>query len=169
MVGCVTYRGLRFAHPRLSPVGLRLRVHVLSGRTFISVLCGFRKRPLGVLPYAPAPSTQHGTWFLRVMREILLPRHHRKNTIYPSFEKAWFRMKDAPVFLRFQWKISLSARKCWLSLRRARLHIFFKTSYIFNKSAAKPIFSICQINKLFVKSKKIQNTTKNTTKNNTIF
>ena len=64
-----------------------------------------------------------------------------KNTISHSFEKALFRAKDAPVFLRFQWEISLSVRKCWLSLRRARLRIFFKTSYILYKTAAKPNFS----------------------------
>ena len=30
----VVVRGLRFAHPRLSPFGLRLRGHVLDGRPF---------------------------------------------------------------------------------------------------------------------------------------
>ena len=95
------------------------------------------------IAYCNTPYINHATspQFLRVMREILLPRHHRKNTISHSFKKALFRMKDAPDFLRFQWEISLSVRKCWLSLRRARLRIFFKTSYIFNKTAAKPIFS----------------------------
>ena len=56
MVGCITYRGLRFAHPRLSPVGLRLRVHVLSGRTCILYFCE-RLYPDSVLLDAAAPST----------------------------------------------------------------------------------------------------------------
>ena len=52
----VVVRGLRFAHPRLSPFGLRLRGHVLDGRPFamgatymiVSPLCLMvrRSRPL---------------------------------------------------------------------------------------------------------------------------
>ena len=54
MVGCITYRGLRFAHPRLSPVGLRLRVRVLSGRGRTCILDFCEKLyPYSVLPYAP--------------------------------------------------------------------------------------------------------------------
>ena len=49
---CAAFRGLRFAHPRLSPVGLRLRVHVLSGRTCILDFCE-KLYPYSVLPYAP--------------------------------------------------------------------------------------------------------------------
>ena len=44
--------GYANAHPRLSPVGLRLRVHVLSGRTCILDFCE-RLYPDSVLPYAP--------------------------------------------------------------------------------------------------------------------
>ena len=44
--------GYANAHPRLSPVGLRLRVHVLSGRTCILDFCE-KLYPYGVLPYAP--------------------------------------------------------------------------------------------------------------------
>ena len=160
--------GNAFAHTRLSPVGLRLRVHVLSGRTCILDFCE-RLYPYSVLPYAPTSTTPQAHNFRGLCERFCCLGIIGKNTISSSFEKALFRAKDAPVFLRFQWEISLSVMKCWFSLRRARLRIFFKTSYILYKTAAKPNFFICQINKLFVKSTKIQKTTKNTTKNNTIF
>ena len=44
------------AHTRLSPVGSRLRVHVLSGRTCI---CAFCERPAGRIAIRPTDNTAH--------------------------------------------------------------------------------------------------------------
>ena len=43
--GWIAFRGLRFAYPRLSPVGFRLRVHVLFGRTCFCGISDFRESP----------------------------------------------------------------------------------------------------------------------------
>ena len=40
IIGAVVVRGLRFAHPWLSPVGECLRVHVLRGHTYVKFVAG---------------------------------------------------------------------------------------------------------------------------------
>ena len=136
-------------------------INLLNLSEPIAHFCGFcdfceRLYPDSVLQYAPTPTTQQAHNFRGLCERFCCLSIIGKNTISHSFKKAWFRAKDASDFLRFQWEISLSVRKCWLSLRRARLRIFFKTSYILYKTAAKPNFS-------FVKSTK---NTKHNKKNN---